>query len=97
MGATYQKTIGQPVGKLFRGVEKSIGWNKDVETKTVESSANTDLAAKSEEQAKLLQELSNQQETAAQLASRRKRGRASTLLTAGESTGNTAAKSLLGA
>ena len=97
MGATYQKTIGQPVGKAFRSVEKAIGWNKDTETKTVEAPANTALEAKSEEQAKLLQELSNQQESAAQLASRRKRGRASTLLTAGETTGSTAAKSLLGA
>lgn len=96
MGATYQKTIGQPVGKMFRGVEKAIGWNKDTETKTVEV-ANPALEAKSEEQAKLLQELSNQQESAAQLAARRKRGRASTLLTAGETTGTTAAKSLLGA
>lgn len=97
MGATYQKTIGQPVGKMFRGVEKAIGWNKDVETKTVEAPANAALEATSAEQAKLLQELSNKQETTAQLTARRKRGRASTLLTEGEATGTTAAKSLLGA
>lgn len=96
MGATYQKTIGQPVGKAFRSVEKAIGWNKDVETKTVEAPANAALADKSAEQAKLLQEMSDRQETTAQLAARRKRGRASTLLTAESSGATTTAKTLLG-
>jgi hypothetical protein len=54
------------------------------------------LADKSAEQAKLLQEMSNQQETASQLAARRKRGRASTMLTAESATGSTTAKTLLG-
>lgn len=49
------------------------------------------------EQLAKLQEVSNQQETAGQLATRRKRGRASTLLASSDSTGSTAAKSLLGA
>lgn len=96
MGATYQKVIGKPVGQAFRSVEKAIGWNKDVETRTVESPANTALEATSAEQAKLLQEMSNKQETTAQLAARRRRGRASTLLTESSMTPTTTAKTLLG-
>lgn len=96
MGATYQKVIGKPVGNAFRSVEKAVGWNKDVETRNVEAPANTALEATSAEQAKLLQELSNKQETTAQLAARRKRGRASTLLTESSMTPTTTAKTLLG-
>lgn len=92
MGATYQKTIGQPVGKAFRSVEKAIGWNKDAPPTPAPVTTIKDPTA---EQLSKLQELSNQQETAAQLTARRKRGRASTLLTA-EAAPSTTAKTLLG-
>jgi len=93
MGATYQKTIGQPVGKAFRSVEKAIGWNKDAPATPAPVTITKDPTA---EQLSKLQELSNQQETSAQLAARRKRGRASTMLTAESATGSTTAKTLLG-
>jgi len=93
MGATYQKTIGQPVGKAFRSVEKAIGWNKDEPATPAPVTTIKDPTA---EQLSKLQELSNQQETSAQLAARRKRGRASTLLTESSMTPTTTAKTLLG-
>lgn len=93
MGATYQKTIGQPVGKAFRSVEKAIGWNKDTPATPAPVTITKDPTA---DQLKELQALSNQQETAAQLTARRKRGRASTMLTAESATGSTTAKTLLG-
>ena len=93
MGATYQKTIGQPVGKAFRSVEKAIGWNKDAPATPAPVTTIKDPTA---EQLSKLQELSNQQETSAQLASRRKRGRASTLLAESSMTPSTTAKTLLG-
>jgi hypothetical protein len=93
MGATYQKTIGQPVGKAFRSVEKAIGWNKDAPATPAPVTTIKDPTG---DQIKELQALSNQQESAAQLAARRKRGRASTMLTAESATGSSTAKTLLG-
>jgi hypothetical protein len=93
MGATYQKTIGQPVGKAFRSVEKAIGWNKD---SPATPAPVTTIKDPTGDQIKELQALSNQQESAAQLAARRKRGRASTMLTAESATGSSTAKTLLG-
>jgi len=94
MGATYQKTIGQPVGKAFRSVEKAIGWNKDAPATPAPVTTIKDPTA---EQLSKLQELSNQQETSAQLAASRKRGRAASLLAADSTSApQTASKALLG-
>lgn len=93
MGATYQKTIGKPIGNAFRSVEKAVGWNKDAPAAPAPVTVIKDPTA---DQLKELQALSNQQETNAQLTARRKRGRASTLLTAESSGATTTAKTLLG-
>lgn len=97
MGAAYQKYIGQPVGKAVRKVENMVGINTDLgKTQTVQSANDAGLAASSAEKDALLQKMSDQQETSSQLTARRKRGRASTMLTAESATGTTTAKTLLG-